>query len=100
MSGKDEEDPLRWAERISEVGIVLGVGLTAEHKIDYDRWYDPDEEICHGKIGIVMAAISSIVRIGCSLARAMRPKCPHCNGQLAYVLQEKKYYCNTCKQYI
>jgi hypothetical protein len=100
MSEKDKKDPLWWAERISEGGIALGIGLTAEHKINYGRWYDEDKEICHGKIGIGLAVVSSLARIGCAIVRSARPKCPQCSGELTYVLQEKKNYCNTCKQYV
>lgn len=100
MSNKDKEDLLWWAERISESGIIVGVGLTAEHGINYGRLYDEDKEICHGKIGIGLSAVSLIARIGCAFIRATRPKCPCCNRQLAYVWREKKHYCNSCQQYI
>jgi hypothetical protein len=100
MEDKNKEDPLWWAERISEVGIVAGGAAALEHRLNYGRWYDKDKPICHGEIGIVVFAISSIVRIGCAIARAMRPVCPYCGRALTYVPQEQSNYCNNCQIYI
>jgi len=100
MNGKDKEDPLWWAERISEAGIVVGGSAALEHKLHYGRWYDENKPLCHGAIGIGVCAISSIVRIGCAFLRATRPKCPYCNTSLTYLLQEKKFYCSNCQQYV
>jgi len=100
MSSKDKEDPLWWVEKFSEGGIIVGLSAIAEHWINYGRPYDEDKEVCHGKIGIGVLAVSSIARIGCAVIRAMRPKCPYCNHELAYVCREQAYYCNNCQQYV
>jgi len=100
MSEKDKEDPLWWAERLSEVGMLVGGGAVLEHGLHYGRWHDKDKQICHGKIGIWIFAISSIVRVICAVVRASRPKCPNCNTSLAYIPQEERHYCSNCQQYV
>lgn len=97
---KDKEDPLWWAERISEGGAIVGLSVTAEYWIRYGRIYDEDKEVCHGKIGLGIFALSSVARIGCALIRTTRPKCPYCNRDLTYVWREQAYYCNNCQQYV
>jgi hypothetical protein len=99
MENKNEEDPLWWAERISELGIVAGGGAALEHRLVHGRWYDEDKPVCHGEIGIAVFAVSLLVRIGCAVVRATRPKCPHCSKTLAYISGERRYYCETCQAY-
>jgi len=100
MGEKDKEDPLWWAERVSEAGIVIGGGAALEHRLHYGRWYDEDKPFCHGAIGIRVCAVSAIVRIGCAFLRAVRSRCPYCNVSLTYVSSEQKFYCNNCQHYI
>ena len=100
MTEKDEEDPLWWAEKLSEAGIVVGGSATLEHRINYGRWYDEDRPVCHGAIGIGILLISLAVRLGCAFIRATRPRCPHCQTSLTYILREDRFYCNNCEQYI
>ena len=100
MSEKDKEDPLWWAERLSEVGMLVGGGAVLEHGLHHGRLYDEDKQICHGKIGIGIFAISSIARVICAVVRALRPKCPNCNTSLTYILQDERHYCSNCQQYV
>lgn len=100
MSEKDKEDPLWWAERISEAGILAAGSAALEHRLHYGRWYDEDKLICHGKIGLGVFAVSLVARIGCALVRVTRPKCPYCNVPLIWVLREERFYCNNCQQFI
>ena len=99
LNNKDIEDPLWWAERISEAGMFVGGSVAMEHRLHYGRWYDEGELICHGKIGIGVFAISLIARIGCAIVHATRPKCPYCNNTLAYIPRYQSFYCNTCQEY-
>ena len=100
MSEKDKEDPLWWAEKLSEVGIVAGGSATLEHRINYGRWYDEDQPVCHGAIGIGILFISLVVRLACGFIRATRPRCPRCHTSLTYIYREDRFYCNNCEQYI
>jgi len=100
MNDKDKEDPLWWVEKISETGIVIGGSAALEHRLHHGRWYEEDKPYCHGAIGIGVCAVSLIVRIGCALVRAARPRCPYCNTSLSYIPSEQKLYCNNCQQYI
>lgn len=100
MSEKDKEDPLWWAERISETGMFIGGCATLEHKLNYGRWHDEDKEICHGGIGLWIFFGSLFARGICAIIRALRPQCPNCNVSLTYIFQEERFYCNNCQQYI
>lgn len=62
LSYKTEEDPLAGIKQLSELGIIVGVGLILEHFLSYDRWYDKDKDKCHGKAGLALLALSCIIR--------------------------------------
>jgi hypothetical protein len=100
MGEKEKEDPLWWAEKVSEAGILIGGSAALEHKLRYGRWYDKDKPLCHGTIGIGVCTVSLIARIICAFVRAARPRCPYCNTSLTYILSEQKFYCSNCQQYI
>ena len=100
MSEKDREDPLWWAERLSELGMLIGASATFEHKFNYGRWYDEGKEMCHGGIGLWIFFGSLFIRGICAVIRTSRPVCPNCTNSLTYVFQEERFYCNNCQQYI
>jgi len=99
LENKKKENLLSLAERISEVGILVGGSAALEHRLQHGRWYDEDKPICHGKIGIGVLALSFVVRIGCAVVRAAERKCPHCGETLTPVPREQSYYCSTCQVY-
>ena len=100
MSERDKEDPLWWAERISEIGMFIGASATLEHKLNYGRWYDEGKVKCHGGIGLWLFVGSTFARGACAIIRASRPQCPNCNVSLLYISREQKFYCDNCQQYI
>ena len=100
MSEKDKEDPLWWAEKLSEAGMVVGGIATLEHRANYGRWHDKGKPLCHGGIGIGIFLISLAARLGCAFIRATRAKCPHCQTLLTFTHREDRFYCNNCKQFI
>ena len=100
MSKKDNQDPLWWGERLSELGMLVGGASTLEHKLHYGRWYDEGKVKCHGGIGLGVFFVSLFARGVCAVIRASRPLCPKCNTSLTYVYPEEKLYCNKCQEYV
>jgi hypothetical protein len=96
MSGKPNENPDGWdiVKRISEIGIIVGFGSTIHHKIEYDKWLDENEPICHGKIGLYLGIGSLFTRF---LIEAFEPpRCTKCKSRTTYNPYFKQYYCKNC----
>lgn len=97
---EENSEPDAWdvAKRLSELALLIGSLLTLEHKINYDRWYDEDEDVCHGGVGLFLAGLGGVTRFLCEIL--VPPKCPNCNNRMIYVPKYNEHYCKFCNLWV
>jgi len=54
---------LQWLKDLSKWGIIFGVGLYLHHSLAYNRREDLNKEVCHGKLGSSIFAVSAMTRL-------------------------------------
>ncbi len=40
------------------VMVLVGIGMTLEHRFNYGKWWDRDKLICHGRAGVLLIMAS------------------------------------------
>ena len=61
--GKENTVDKEKAKNVGTLMIIGGSAMALHHRLSYGRWCDKDEEVCHGKAGLILAGIGLLLRL-------------------------------------